>query len=50
MTQFLHVAGKIAVSAAVLDFRGIGRAIWLYRVLRAFDCVPVARRVTDQVA
>jgi hypothetical protein len=48
MTQFLHVAGKIAISAAVLDFRGIGRAITLYRVLRTFDCVPVARRVTDQ--
>jgi hypothetical protein len=47
MTQFLHVAGKIAASAALFDFRGIGRAITLYRVLRAFDGVPVPRRSAD---
>ena len=41
MTHFLHCAGKIAVSAAALDFRGIGRAMTLFRVLRAFDCVAV---------
>jgi hypothetical protein len=44
MTQLLHVAGKIALSAAALDFRGIGRAITLYRVIRTFDCVPVPRK------
>jgi hypothetical protein len=43
MTQLLHVAGKIAHSAAVLDFQGIVRALTLFRVLRAFDAVPVPR-------
>jgi hypothetical protein len=50
MTHFLHVAGRFAAAAATLDFRGVGRAVTLFRVLRTFDCVEVREGEKRQVS